>query len=587
MEDFRVVQVMSAACRAAHSTALKDLSSAALLRSLDDLDVEACRASRHFYSGTMSLFIVLSIVGILATNEAVGDQVVDVMIPSFWTTILLINSLIYLVNPILLVIPYLGLLVLVFYIYRVLRPSTRYLQKRRQSLRDGKAKSTRPGGRNGELSRDMRRTKVWAAKVLVAITSPFTFRQFSQEDKWRKANQWAAMNRPFHLQGWRGGVDGDADGDSDSARQRAAQHETGARKRRHRRSSVSAIEVQKLPPEIKSLRYQKSDDHVSLTVEEQTLIDAASSPHSFFSHRQESEANAFEADFRSRLVIHRSAGPSLMAQRPLNDVATEDIRDALNLTIADLLGRRTAGKLSSARSEKGRRGRLHSARSSASFGASVDFVVTARSALRADSLLSNFGEGLGFQLGSQSGFGTEVESAELILFHEDVVSVLKKLRMCFRPGGVAISDAQFQWLLKGAARLLRLPNDVDVIAGGEYHKPAEVNMTPSASRAAVTFAAFSFWFSYVCEILVDSSRGGELVPTERAWASDIHDVEVFHGIGALGHGHEHGHEHRHVYRLSRASTTFDERDYYPAGSSQSDMSVLDDGDCKDTESYSL
>jgi hypothetical protein len=213
----------------------------------------------------------------------------------------------------------------------------------------------------------------------------------------------------------------------------------------------------------------------------------------------------------------------------------------------------------------------------ANLGASV------RAALRANSMLSNF------DMQSES----ESNGMDLVLFHEDVVSALRKLRVHFRPHGITISDAQFEWLLAGASKLFRLRTKLIAEYSSRQHSNADenVNSNSNAQQPAaksinqmsfpahdtVTFVAFSGWFCTACDILVNSSSRGEEVPSEAAWTAAgagawVSDVDhlLFHGTNL---------QENTFQRV----IIYGEGEVYAAGSSRSDLSLPDEGDYKDHE----
>jgi hypothetical protein len=80
VEELRVVQHMSAACRASRSNELKGLPAAWLLRQIDDIDASKCREGRLEYPGAFTFLLVALALSVLILNEGIGDFVLDTVI---------------------------------------------------------------------------------------------------------------------------------------------------------------------------------------------------------------------------------------------------------------------------------------------------------------------------------------------------------------------------------------------------------------------------------------------------------------------------------------------------------------------------
>jgi hypothetical protein len=96
--EFSIVQHMSGACRAARTGALMDLPAAAVLRRLDDVDIDHCREARRKYRSMFSRVLVLVVIGTMVSMDAFGEQLMEIMIPSFWSSIMLFFATIYLLS---------------------------------------------------------------------------------------------------------------------------------------------------------------------------------------------------------------------------------------------------------------------------------------------------------------------------------------------------------------------------------------------------------------------------------------------------------------------------------------------------------
>jgi hypothetical protein len=117
--DIRLIQHLSGACRAAHVDSIKELPAAAVLRKLNDADMDGCREARRSYRGWASRILIFTLVGTLAAAGLVGDQLINILIPSFWTALMLVSQLIGEASVVALIVIYsvLGLSLLVWLFY--------------------------------------------------------------------------------------------------------------------------------------------------------------------------------------------------------------------------------------------------------------------------------------------------------------------------------------------------------------------------------------------------------------------------------------------------------------------------------------
>jgi hypothetical protein len=139
LHEFRVVQSMSAACRAARSSHIAHLSSAHILRQLDDIDVIACRTYREAWLGYITLFVILVPSIIAIYTSGVADMWFDIYFPSLFSGFVLLNEFLLNISPGVFIIPYLILIAFVAYRYGVFDPSIAYFkevqeQNRRESI---------------------------------------------------------------------------------------------------------------------------------------------------------------------------------------------------------------------------------------------------------------------------------------------------------------------------------------------------------------------------------------------------------------------------------------------------------------------
>jgi hypothetical protein len=134
-EEIRVVQHMSAACRASRSKELKGLSSAWLLRQLDDIDAEKCREGRFQYLGTLSFLVIALVITCLLIDGDFGDAFIEAAIPSFFSSILLLGSELYGVSLSALLVPIAFLSAIGYYLYYVYRPARLNMAKRSPDIK--------------------------------------------------------------------------------------------------------------------------------------------------------------------------------------------------------------------------------------------------------------------------------------------------------------------------------------------------------------------------------------------------------------------------------------------------------------------
>ena len=78
--QLRIVQHLSAACRAARSKELKNLPAAWVLRQMDDIDAERCRQGRAYYPGTLMFLLIAFPTTLLLFNKKVGESFIESII---------------------------------------------------------------------------------------------------------------------------------------------------------------------------------------------------------------------------------------------------------------------------------------------------------------------------------------------------------------------------------------------------------------------------------------------------------------------------------------------------------------------------
>jgi hypothetical protein len=121
-EELRVIQHMSAACRASHEKSLRTLPSAWLLRQVDDRDVAKCREGRLDYGSIIALLVVLPL-SIMLLNETIGDVMIDSLIPSVFSGVLICGDAMLSVSIALLVVPLVVIIGVPLYIIFLYRPA--------------------------------------------------------------------------------------------------------------------------------------------------------------------------------------------------------------------------------------------------------------------------------------------------------------------------------------------------------------------------------------------------------------------------------------------------------------------------------
>jgi hypothetical protein len=92
LEEVRVVQHVSGACRVARKRCVASLFASRVLRSLDDVDMKRCR-EQHSYLGSF-LFVLILIPSILSLVQSDGIYM-DVVFPAISSAFLIANSFLY------------------------------------------------------------------------------------------------------------------------------------------------------------------------------------------------------------------------------------------------------------------------------------------------------------------------------------------------------------------------------------------------------------------------------------------------------------------------------------------------------------
>ena len=116
--QLRIVQHLSAACRAARSKELKNLPAAWILRQLDDVDAERCREGRSYYPGTLIFLLIAFPTCILLVQEDVGDFLIESLINGMASGVELLGAFLLSVSTLAIVLPVVLLVALVYFLYK-------------------------------------------------------------------------------------------------------------------------------------------------------------------------------------------------------------------------------------------------------------------------------------------------------------------------------------------------------------------------------------------------------------------------------------------------------------------------------------
>jgi len=205
--EIRVVQHMSASCRAARMNSTKHLASATILRHMDDLDIELCRAERTNHGTSYLIFVMVAIPGCVALlNPSYAESIMNSFVNMFVASFILLNQTLYDADGqigIVLAIPYLIFAGYLFYVMGILRPA------KRKFLEAGGSKNLTKQWSQSKRSRD-KQTFWGSIKSYMAAWGDYLFQlavYFSFDSPWlaRKANHaadWQRMNLPAALQGY-------------------------------------------------------------------------------------------------------------------------------------------------------------------------------------------------------------------------------------------------------------------------------------------------------------------------------------------------------------------------------------------------
>jgi hypothetical protein len=139
--DIRVIQHLSAACRASRVASLSGLAASKMLGLLDDKDIALCRNKRLTTMKDIGFFCYLTLAipsRIHDANEIVQKTILDLIFPVFWMIFFLMNYLMYSVSVGLLIAFYVVSIVLIFYFTHLVKQEwwREYVGKVTDSVQD-------------------------------------------------------------------------------------------------------------------------------------------------------------------------------------------------------------------------------------------------------------------------------------------------------------------------------------------------------------------------------------------------------------------------------------------------------------------
>ena len=209
--DVRVVQFMSASCRAARIHGISQIPAARVLMKLGDYEFSLCREMRNVRIGVLFLSIIILPSLLAFADTRLQEVVLDVLLRSAWNGFLLVNAVLLNISPGLLAAPYIVLFLLLSYrIYR-----WRRLKRKKRAIGRVKAKYNHVHGWRARLRQR------WATRPGTMYPRPALIDRFwdyfclpklvqgkvgsRSSDAVQKAarqdHNWRNMNLPVHLQG--------------------------------------------------------------------------------------------------------------------------------------------------------------------------------------------------------------------------------------------------------------------------------------------------------------------------------------------------------------------------------------------------
>ena len=130
-QEFKVVQHLSPACRAARRHGTEHLASATILHHVDDAHAEQCqRASNYAVPLAVALLVFFPVV-VGALHEMIGDLVFEALLPLALNSFALANVYLYAVSVFALVLPYVVLLCVFIWAKHLFPPAHHRVKKMR------------------------------------------------------------------------------------------------------------------------------------------------------------------------------------------------------------------------------------------------------------------------------------------------------------------------------------------------------------------------------------------------------------------------------------------------------------------------
>jgi hypothetical protein len=139
--DIRVIQHLSASCRASRVASLSGLGASKMLSLLDDKDIALCRSKRLTTVSEIGFFSYLTLAipsRIDDANEIVQKTSLDLIFPVFWLLVFFVSYLLFSVSIGLLIGVYAACLVLIFYFTHLVKQDwwKEYIGKVSDSVND-------------------------------------------------------------------------------------------------------------------------------------------------------------------------------------------------------------------------------------------------------------------------------------------------------------------------------------------------------------------------------------------------------------------------------------------------------------------
>ena len=201
INDSDMIQYLSPSCRAARLKVSNDLAVATLLRSMNDLDVYACRDKTIAYiSVHIGWFIFIPII-ISMMNRVVGILFFEIMLPAVVSFYTIAHYYLFQAIRVYIIIPYISL---AFYMYY------KYCYQKRQKTRSGVINSVveAPPGLMEWYNIERNRLRIgdtWFNRIRSSVE--YAWLCLFHPNRWHQRSQdsnedsWSMLNRPYECQG--------------------------------------------------------------------------------------------------------------------------------------------------------------------------------------------------------------------------------------------------------------------------------------------------------------------------------------------------------------------------------------------------